>query len=69
MEKLPINRQKIEELADLLDLAKVTEQQAKELCQMAEEFARKWEFKLEGRKINHNNQSSSILGGDRYENI
>jgi Asp-tRNA(Asn)/Glu-tRNA(Gln) amidotransferase B subunit len=53
MEQHPINSKKIEELADLLELAKVTEQQAKDLCHMAEEFAQKWEKRLKEKQISN----------------
>lgn len=54
MKQHPINRKKIEELAELIELAQVTEQQAKELCHMAEEFAQKWESRLQKRQISNN---------------
>jgi hypothetical protein len=41
----------IAELADMLEFAKTTEQQAKELGEMAEAFAKKWEHRLDENQI------------------
>jgi hypothetical protein len=43
MSKYSPTAEEIEQLADLLDLAKTTEKQAQELSKMAEVFASKWE--------------------------
>lgn len=45
-----MTEKQIAELADMLELAQTTEQQAKELCEIAEAFAQKWERRLEGRQ-------------------
>lgn len=41
-----LNEKQLAELAEMLELAKVTEQKAKELCEMGEAFAQKYEKRL-----------------------
>ena len=41
-----LNEQELEELAESLEIAIATEQQAKELCKLAEAFAQKYEKRL-----------------------
>ncbi len=50
MKQPSMTEKQIAELADMLELAQTTEQQAKELCEIAEAFAQKWERRLEGRQ-------------------
>ncbi len=46
MTELSMSEAQQAKLASMLELAKVTEQKAKELCQMGEAFAQKYEKRL-----------------------
>jgi hypothetical protein len=43
------NEKQLPQLAQMLELAKITEQKAKELCELATEIDEKWQLRLEGR--------------------
>ncbi|MFB2897388.1 hypothetical protein ACE1CI_31100 [Aerosakkonemataceae cyanobacterium BLCC-F50] len=46
MTQSELNEKQLAELGEMLELAKVTEQKAKELCEMGEAFAQKYEKRL-----------------------
>jgi hypothetical protein len=45
-----LNEKKLAELAEMLELAKITEQKAQELCEFTKALDEKWKRKLEGRE-------------------
>lgn len=49
MNQPELNQKQIEELAEMLELAKTTERQARELNEMAIAFEEKWKRRLESR--------------------
>jgi hypothetical protein len=49
MQQPELNQKQIEELAEMLELAKTTERQARELNEMAIAFEEKWKHRLESR--------------------
>lgn len=44
-----LNEKQMAKLAEMLELAQVTEQKAKELCEVAIEIDEKWQRRLENR--------------------
>jgi hypothetical protein len=49
MQQPELNQKQIEELAEMLEIAKTTERQARELNEMAIAFQEKWKRRLESR--------------------
>ena len=50
MTQLSLNEKQLVELAQMLELAQVTEQKAKDLCDLAMKIDKKWQRRLEGRR-------------------
>lgn len=50
MTQASLNEKQLAELAEMLELAKITEQKAKELCELATEIDQKWQRRLERRR-------------------
>ncbi len=44
-----LNENQLAELTEMLELAQITEQKAKELCELATKIDQKWQLRLEGR--------------------
>jgi len=45
-----LNKKKLAELAKMLEIAKITEQKAQELCEFTKALDEKWKCKLEGKE-------------------
>ncbi|GAB4277718.1 MAG: hypothetical protein Fur0025_03760 [Oscillatoriaceae cyanobacterium] len=50
MTQPPLNEQQLAELAEMLELAKTTEQKARELNEMTIAFEEKWQRRLDSRQ-------------------
>jgi hypothetical protein len=54
-----LNEQQLAELAEMLEIAKITEQKARELNELAIGFEAKWKRRLEGRRNKKQQASQS----------
>jgi hypothetical protein len=54
-----LNEQQLAELAEILEIAKITEQKARELNELAIDFEAKWKRRLEDRRNKKQQASQS----------
>jgi Asp-tRNA(Asn)/Glu-tRNA(Gln) amidotransferase B subunit len=59
MTQTELNEQQLAELAEILEIAKITEQKARELNELAIDFEAKWKRRLEDRRNKKQQASQS----------